>query len=165
MLRSWTVTHTSYKINHSFDYNGKLLIYLLACKTCFEEYVCSTTDCFKVVGTVINFKSENIWEVRLVCKNISLNILIVKGIMGSYMTLQLHWSTKMMVKILLNESTSDHIPLKRWHLMALKLKVIFKLQFACIYFLLIPCISLLLSIIAILIVVVIVAVTIAPYEE
>ena len=31
-----TVTHTLYKINHSFDCNDKCLIYLLTCKTCLE---------------------------------------------------------------------------------------------------------------------------------
>ena len=42
-----TVTHTSYKINHSFDCNDKCLIYLLTCKTCLKQYVGSTTDCFR----------------------------------------------------------------------------------------------------------------------
>ena len=42
-----TVTHTSYKINHSFDCNAKCLIYLLTCKTCIKQYVGSTTDCFR----------------------------------------------------------------------------------------------------------------------
>ena len=34
-----------------------------------------------IVGTIINVMTENMREVRLVCKNIFLNILIVKGIM------------------------------------------------------------------------------------
>ena len=42
-----TVTHMSYKINHSFDCNDKCLIYLLTCKTCLKQYVGSTTDCFR----------------------------------------------------------------------------------------------------------------------
>ena len=42
-----TVTHTLYKINHSFDCNDKCLIYLLTCKTCLKHYVGSTTDCFR----------------------------------------------------------------------------------------------------------------------
>ena len=42
-----TVTHTSYKINHSFDCNDKCLIYLLTCKTCLKQYRGSTTDCFR----------------------------------------------------------------------------------------------------------------------
>ena len=41
------VTHTPYKINHSFDCNDKCLIYLLTYKTCFKQYVGSTTDCFR----------------------------------------------------------------------------------------------------------------------
>ena len=42
-----TVTHTSHKINHSFDCNNKCLIYLVTCKTCLEQYVGSTTNCFR----------------------------------------------------------------------------------------------------------------------
>ena len=42
-----TVTHMSYKINHSFDCNDKCLIYLLTCKTCLKQYVGSTTDFFR----------------------------------------------------------------------------------------------------------------------
>ena len=42
-----TMTHISYKINHSFDCNNKCLIYLLTCKTCLKQYVGSTTDCFR----------------------------------------------------------------------------------------------------------------------
>ena len=85
-----TVTHTSYKINRSFDCNDKCLICLLTCKICLKQYVGSTTDCSDIVGTIINVLTENMQEVRLVCKNIFLNILIAKSIMGSYMTFQLH---------------------------------------------------------------------------
>ena len=42
-----------------------------------------------IVGTIINLMTEKIQEVRLVRKNIFLNILIVKGTMTSYMTFQL----------------------------------------------------------------------------
>ena len=42
-----TVTHSSYKINHSFDCNDKCLIYLLTCKTCLKQYVGNTTGCFR----------------------------------------------------------------------------------------------------------------------
>ena len=42
-----TVTHTSYKINQSFDCNDKCLICLLTCKICLKQYVGSTTDCFR----------------------------------------------------------------------------------------------------------------------
>ena len=36
-----------------------------------------------IIGTIINVMIENMREVRLVCKNIFLNIIIVKGTMGS----------------------------------------------------------------------------------
>ena len=42
-----TVSHMSYKINHSLEYNDKCLIHLLTCKTCLKQYVGSTTDCFR----------------------------------------------------------------------------------------------------------------------
>ena len=51
-----------------------------------------------IVGTVINVMAENMREVGLVCKNICLNILIMKGVIGSYMTFQLHWLIKQMQK-------------------------------------------------------------------
>ena len=65
-----------------------------------------------IVRTIINIMTENMWEVRLVCKKISLNILIVKGIMGPYMTFHLHWLIKLMEKILLNENTIGNISSK-----------------------------------------------------
>ena len=43
-----------------------------------------------IVRPIINVTTENMREVSLVCKNIFLNILIVKGTMGSYMMFQLH---------------------------------------------------------------------------
>ena len=82
-----------------------------------------------IVGTIINVMTENMQEVRLTCKNIFLNILVVKGTMGSYMTFHLHGSIKLMEKILLNENTTGDIPSKRWHLMVLVLKMIYKFVF------------------------------------
>ena len=106
-----------------------------------------------IVRTITNVMTENMREGRLVCKNIFLNILIVKGIMGSYMTLQLHWLIKLMQKILSNENTTGDIPSKRWHLMVLMLKMIFKLQLTCIYIPLVPGTDLSLVIIVILLIV------------
>ena len=79
-----------------------------------------------IVGTIINVMVENMREARLVCQNIFLNILVVKGIMGSYMTFQLLWSIKLMKKILLNDNTPRDLPSKRWHLMVLMLKMVSK---------------------------------------
>ena len=42
-----------------------------------------------IIGTIINVMTENMREVRLVCK---------KGIMGSCMTFHLHWPIKLMPK-------------------------------------------------------------------
>ena len=141
------VTHTPYKINHSFDCNDKCLIYLLTCKTCLKQYVGSTTDCFRYRWN--NYKCNDRKNARGgAClqehlfehynseghKNISLNIIIVKGTMFSYMTFQLHWSIKLMEKILLNENTTGEIPSKRWYLMVLMLKMISKLRFIFVFY-------------------------------
>ena len=106
-----------------------------------------------IVRIITNVMTENMRERRLVYKSIFFNILIVKGIMGSYMTFQLHWSIKLTQNILSNESTTDGIPSKRWHLIVLMLKMIFKSQLTCIYFPLVPCTDLLLVTIVILVIV------------
>ena len=85
-----TVTHTSYKINHSFDCNDKCLIYFLKCKTILSSMLVVPEIVSDIVGAIINVMTENMREVRLVCNKIFLNILIVKGIMGYYMMFQLH---------------------------------------------------------------------------
>ena len=36
-----------HKINHSFDYHDKCLIYLLSCKSYDRQYVGNTTDYFR----------------------------------------------------------------------------------------------------------------------
>ena len=69
-----------------------------------------------------------------------------------------------MVKTLLNENTTGDIISKRWHLMALMLKIISKLQFACIYIWLVPYTGLL-FIIAIVIVVVLLLLSLFPINE
>ena len=38
-----------------------------------------------IIGRIINIMTEDTWELRLGYKNIYLDILIVEGIMGSYM--------------------------------------------------------------------------------
>ena len=85
-----------------------------------------------IAGTIINVKTENIRNVRLVCKNIFFKSLIVKGKMGFYMAFQLYWSIKLMKKILLNKNTTGDIPAKRWHLMGLMLKMISNISSAII---------------------------------
>ena len=86
-----------------------------------------------IVKTIMNTMTEKMREVKLIFKNIFLKILIVKGLMGSYTTFQLHWSINLMQKILSNKNTTGDIPSKRWQLMVLMLKMISKLQFTCIF--------------------------------
>ena len=57
-----TVTHTSYKINHSFDCNDKCLICLLICKICLKHYVGSTTDCFRYRWNNYKCNDRKIYE-------------------------------------------------------------------------------------------------------
>ena len=85
-----TVTHKSYKISHSLDYNEKCLRYFLTCKTCLKQYVGGTTDCLRYRWNNYKCNQRKCARGELVCKNIFFKILIVKGIMGSYMTFQLH---------------------------------------------------------------------------
>ena len=85
-----TVTNMSYKINHSFDCNGKSLIYLFTCKTCLKQCVGSTTDCFRYRWNNYKCNDRKYAKGEACLQEHLLNILIVKGIMGSYMTLQLH---------------------------------------------------------------------------
>ena len=75
-----------------------------------------------IARTIINVMTKDMWDVRLV------HILIVKGIMGSYMTFQWHWSIKLMIKPLLNKSTTGDITSKRWHFIVLMFKMISKLH-------------------------------------
>ena len=105
-----------------------------------------------IVKTIMNTMTEKMREVKLIFKNIFLKILIVKGLMGSYMTFQLHWSINLMQKIPSNKNTTGDIPSKRWQLMVLMLKMISKLQFTCIFYWYHVLIDLLLIIIVILVI-------------
>ena len=49
-------TKNTYKINLSFDCNGKCLIYLLSCKSCGKQYEGNTTDNFRSRWN--NYKSD-----------------------------------------------------------------------------------------------------------
>ena len=75
-----------------------------------------------IARTIINVMTKDMWDVRLVY------ILIVKGIVGSYMTFQWHWSIKLMIKTLLSKSTTGDITSKHWHFIVLMFKMISKLQ-------------------------------------
>ena len=46
-----------YNINHQLNCNDKCLIYLLSCKVCGFQYVCSTTDKFRLSWN--NYKENN----------------------------------------------------------------------------------------------------------
>ena len=53
-----TVTHTSYKINQSFDCSDKCLIYLLRCKTRPTQSEGSTTYCFRYYWNSYKYNSR-----------------------------------------------------------------------------------------------------------
>ena len=134
-----TVTNMSYKINHSFLNATTNAWYIFwHVRLVLSSMLVVSQIVSDIVGITANVMTENLREGRLVWKNIFLNILIVKGLMGSYMTFHLHWSIKLMQKILSNENTTGDIPSKRWHLMVLMLKMIVKLQLTYIYILLVP---------------------------
>ena len=143
-----TVTHMSYKINHSFDCNDKCLIYLLTCKTCLKQYVGSTTDCSRYRSN--NHKCNDRKNARgEAClqehffehfnsegHNRFLHDISVTLINKTDAKDPIKW-----------EHTGD-IPSKRWQLMVLMLKMD--------YILLLPCTDLLLIIIVILVIVIVI---------
>ena len=55
-------TKKQYKINHNLNCNDKRLIYLLSCKIYGLQYVGSTTDPFRIVGTTIRITTEKLKE-------------------------------------------------------------------------------------------------------
>ena len=143
------VTHMSYKINYNFDCNEKCLYIFWHVRLLLSSMLAVPQIVSDIFGTITNVMTENVREGRLVCKNIFLNILIVKGIMGSYMTFQLHW----LIKLMQNENTTGDIHSKRWHLIFFMLKMIFKLELTCIFIPLVACTDLLLIIVVILVIV------------
>ena len=121
-----TVTQTSYKINTALTVNTNAWYIFWHLRPVLSSVLVVPQIVSDTVGTIINVMTENIREVRLVCNNIFLNILIMKGIMSSYMAFQLHWSIKFMEEILLSESTNGNIPSRHWHFVVLMLKTISK---------------------------------------
>ena len=150
-----TVTHMSYKINHSFDCNDKCLIYLLTCKTCLKQYVGSTTDCSRYRWN--NYKCNDRKNARgKACLQEHLfEHFNSEGHNGFLLDVSVTLIDKTDAKILSKKNTTGDIPSKRWHLMFLMLKMICKLQFTCIFILLVPCTDLLLISIVILVIAII----------
>ena len=52
-----TVTGKTFKINHSFDCNGKCLVYLMTCNKCKKQYTGQTRDQFRSRWN--NYKSKS----------------------------------------------------------------------------------------------------------
>ena len=154
-----TVTHTSYKINHSFDCNDKCLIFLLTCKTCLKQYVGSTTDCFRYRWNNYNCNDRKYARGEACLQEHLFEHFNSEGHNGFLHDVSVTWIDKTDAKNPINESTIGNIPPKGWRLMVLTLKMISKLQFPCIYIPLAPCTC------GFLIVVAVVAAVIVPYDE
>lgn len=97
-----TVTHTSYKIEPPLIVITNAGYIFWHVRPVLSNMLVVPQTVLDIVRTIISVLTENMWEKRLACKNTSMNILMVKGKMGSKMTFQLHWSMKLTVKILLN---------------------------------------------------------------
>ena len=77
-----TVTHKSYKIHHGFGCHY-ISLYLDICfiylfwhvRPVLTSMLLVPQTVLDILGKIINVLTGNTWEVRLVCKNISLNIL------------------------------------------------------------------------------------------
>ena len=54
---SSSVDNKEYVINHSFNFNGKCIIYLLTCNKCEMQYVGKTVDDFRLRWN--NYKDDN----------------------------------------------------------------------------------------------------------
>ena len=80
---SSTVTGETFKINHKLNCDDKCLIYLFMCECCGKQYVGETTGSLGLGGTTINVMIGNILGMRIVLRNIYLDIFIVGNIQVS----------------------------------------------------------------------------------
>ena len=112
------------KIKPSLDRNDKCLIDLLTGKTCLKKYLGSTTNCFRYRWNNYKHNGKIYVSSEASLQENCFEHFNSAGIMDSYIPFQLYWSIKLVEKIVLNENTSGNIPSKRWHLMAIMLKMI-----------------------------------------
>ena len=127
----------------------------MTCKTCLKQYVGSTTDCSRYRWN--NYKCNDKKNARgKACLQEHLfEHFNSEGYNGFLLDVSVTLIDKTDAKILSKKNTTGDIPSKRWHLMFLMLKMICKLQFTCIFILLVPCTDLLLISIVILVIAII----------
>ena len=147
-----TVTHMSYKINHSPDCNDKCLIYFSTCKTCLKQYVGSTTDCFRYRWNNYKCNGRKFARGEACLQEHLFEHFNSEGNNGFLHEVSVTLIDKTDAKNPIKENTTDEIPSKRWHPMVLMLKMILKLQLTCIYIPLVPGIDLWFVIIVILVI-------------
>ena len=77
---SSTVTGETYKINHKLNCDDRCLIYLFTCECCGKYMLEKPLGSLGLGGTAINVMIGNILGMRIVSKNIYLDVFIVGNI-------------------------------------------------------------------------------------
>ena len=71
------VTGKTFKINHKLNYDDKCLVYLFACKYCGKQYVGKLLRSLGLGRITINVMIGNILVMRIVFRDIYLDIFLV----------------------------------------------------------------------------------------
>ena len=87
---SGTVTGETFKINHKLNCDNNYLICLFTCECCGKHYVEETTGSLGLDGTTI-IMIGNILGMRIVFRNIYLDIFIVGNIQVSLKISRFNW--------------------------------------------------------------------------
>ena len=106
----------------------------MTCKTCLKQYIGSTTDFFRYRWN--NYKCNDKKHARgeACLQEDIFEYSDSEGHNGFLRVVSVTLIDKTDGKILLNENNASDIPLKRWHLMVLMLKMISKLRFVFIFY-------------------------------
>ena len=78
-----TVTGETFKINHKLNCDDKCLIYLFTCECCVNNMLEKSLGSLGSGGTTIDVMTGNILGMRIVFRNIYLDIFIVGNIQVS----------------------------------------------------------------------------------
>ena len=77
------VTGETFKINHKLNCDNKCLKYLFTCECCGKQYVGETSGYFRFRWKTIDVMTGHILGMRIVFRNIYLDIFIVGNIQVS----------------------------------------------------------------------------------
>ena len=116
---SRSVDKKEYVINHSFNCNGKCIIYLITCNKCKMQYVGKTVNDFRLRWN--NYKDNNRKYLRkesCIQQHLFdyLNTSQARVTLVFWMTPPLTLFIKRILKILTTGNTTGEIHFKQWHL-------------------------------------------------